>query len=173
VIQQRERPAWEGYGAVDGKESLGTRPSKQFYDDEHTGYGVIDHGSVRNIIPAQPADIIMKWARTRKHQSHSQTPTFEGPSSIASGNGSSPRNNSRLRSSPPISISHHNSKSNDPPTLPSDAVGLVVGDSHTLKKNISMRERKEVTAASQLHHLKKVYYRGGGRPWEDHGESGC
>ena len=61
MIQQRERPAWGGYGAVDGKENLGTRPSNQIYDDELTGDRVTDHGSVHNVIPAQPAVVIMKW----------------------------------------------------------------------------------------------------------------
>ena len=179
AIQQRERPAWEGYGAVshsqnqDGKGSVGTRPSKQFYDDEHTGDRVIDHGSVRDVIPADPADVIMKWTRTGKHQSHSQTPSFNRPSSsTTSRSGSSPRNNSRLRPSPPIS--HRNSRSNDPPTLPSDAVDLVVEDSHAAEEEHVHERRKGETAIRPLvsSHLKKVYHRGGGVETEDHGESG-
>ena len=185
AIQKRERPAWEGYGAVshsqnqDGKGGVGTRPSTaQFYDDEHTGDRVIDHSSVRNVIPVEPADVIMKWTRTRKHQSHSLTPpSLDGPSSsIASGSGSSPRNNSRIRSSPPIS--HRNSRSNDhPPTplLPSDAVDLVVEDSHAAEEEQIHERRKGETATRPLvsSHLKKVYHRGGGaEAAEDHGESG-
>ena len=184
AIQQRERPAWEGYGAVSYSQNQDisvdtTRPSnKQFYDDEHTGDRVIDHNSVRNAIPDQPTDVGMKWTRTRKHHSHSQTPpSFDGPSSIASGSGSGSksRNNSRIRSSPPKSISHQqNSRSNDhPPTLPSDAVDLVVEDSHAAEEHIHER-RKGETATRPLvsSHLKKVYHRGGGVEAEDHGESG-
>jgi hypothetical protein len=178
AIQQRERPAWEGYGAVsysqnqDGKGSVSTtRPSnKQFYDDEHAGDRVIDHSSVRNVIPDQPTDVIMKWTRTGKHHSHSQTPS--GSSSVASGSGSSPRNNSRIRSSPPISISHQ--RNSDLPTLPSDAVDLVVEDFHAAEEeHIHERRKGEITTRPLVSsHLKKVYHRGGGVEVEDHGESG-
>ena len=191
VIQQRERPAWEGYGAVsysqnnqDGKGSVGTtRPSNtQFYDDEHTGNRVIDHSSVRNVIPDQPTDVIMKWTRTRKQHSHSQlqTPSSDVPSSIASGSGSSPRNNSRIRSSPPKSMSHQQNLEpptkppTRPPTLPSDAVDLVVEDYHAAEEDLVHERRKGEIATRPLvtSHLKKVYHRGGGVEVEDHGESG-
>ena len=186
AIQERERPAWEGYGAVsysqDGKGNVGsttTRPSiKQFYDDEHTGDRVIDHGSVGNVIPDQPTDVNMKWTRTRKHHSHSQTPPFDGPSSIASGSGSTrTRNNSRVRTSPPISTSHQqNSRSKDTPTptLPSDAVDLVVEDSHAAQEeHIHERRKGEMTTRPLVSsHLKKVYHQGGEMGVEDHGESG-
>ena len=187
AIQQRERPAWEGYGAVsysqnqDGKGSVGTtrRSNKQFYDDEHTGDRMIDHGSVLNDIPDQPTDVSMKWTRTRKHHSHSQTPSFDEPSSIASGSGSRTRNNSRIRSSPPISTSHQqqNSQLNKSPTLPSDAVDLVVEDSHAAEEdNIHERRKGEIATRPLVSsHLKKVYHHGGGDrevEVEDHGESG-
>ena len=193
AIQERERPAWEGYGAVsysqnqDGKgsSSSGSRPSnqQQFYDDEeHTGdQRVIDHGSVGNVIPDQPTDVNMRWTRTRKQHSHSQTPPFDGPSSIASGSGSTrTRNNSRVRTSPPISTSHQqNSRSKDaPPTLPSDAVDLVVEESHAAEEedeHVHERRRRKEERTSRPRvssHLKKVYQGGGGEEVEDHGESG-
>ena len=184
AIQERERPAWEGYGAVsysqnqDGKGSS-SRLSKnqQFYDDEeHPGDRVIDHGSAGNVIPDQPTDVNMRWTRTRKQHSHSQTPPFDGPSSIASGSGSArTRNNSRVRTSPPISISHQqNSRSKDaPPTLPSDAVDLVVEDSRAAEEEHVHERRKGERTSRPLvsSHLKKVYHRGGGEEVEDHGES--
>ena len=181
AIQERERPAWEGYGAVsysqnqDGKGTAAKPSNKQFYDDEETGGRVIDHASVGNVIPDQPTDVNMKWTRTRSHQSHPQTPPFDGPSSIASGSGSTrTRNNSRVRSSPPISTSHQqNSRSKDPPpTLPSDAVDLVVEDFHAAEEEHIHERRKGETTTRPLvsSHLKKVYR--SGTEVEDHGESG-
>ena len=172
AIQQRERPAWEGYGAVshsqnqDGK-NVGGRLSAGFYDDEHAGDRIIYHDSNRTVVPAQPTDATMKWTKTRN-----QTPSFDGPSSTASGSGrSSPRNNhsSRIRSSPVIS--RHNSRTNDPPTLPSDAVDLVVEDSHAAEKE-QIHERRKGETANRTRvnsHLKKIYRRGVA---EAHGESG-
>jgi len=168
AIQRRERPAWEGYGAVsqsrnqDGKGNVGSRPSTRFYDDEHTGDRVIDHDSDRTAIPAQPTDVIMKWTKTKQDHSHSQTRSSDGPSSIASGSGTSPRNNNsnRIRSSP--ILSRHNSRTNDPPTLPSDAVDLVVEDSHAAEEEqIHERRKGEVATRTRVGSgLRKVYPRG-------------
>jgi Organic solute transporter Ostalpha len=182
AIQQRERPAWEGYGAVsrsqnqDGKGNMGVKPSEQFYDDEHTGDRVIDHGLDRTAtVPAQPTDVMMKWTRTQKPHSHSQIPFSDEPSSTASGSGSSSPgniNSNRIRSSP--IRSRHNSGTNDPPpTLPSDAVDLIVEDSHAAEE----KQRKKGETASRPpvgSHLKKVYSRGTDAESvvEDHGESG-
>ena len=183
AIQERETPAWEGYGAVsysqnqDGKGSTTTRPSnKQFYDDEHTGDRVIDHSSVGNVIPDQPTDVIMRWTRSRKHHSHPQSPPYDGPSSVASGSGRGTRNNSRVRPSPPKSTSHQqNSRSKDTPspTLPPDAVDLVVEDSHAAEEqNIHERRKGEISTRPLVSsHLKRVYHRGGEVGLEDHGES--
>ena len=184
AIQQRERPAWEGYGAVghsqnqDGKGSVGIKPSRQFYDDEHTGDRVVDYTSDRAAEPAQPTDVNMKWTKTRKHHSHSQTPSSDGPSSAASGSGSSPRNtanSNRMRSSP--HISRHNSRTNDPPTLPSDAVDLLVEDSHAAEEEQIYERRKGETASRpRVSYLKKVYRRGvdaeGEVEVEDYGTTG-
>ena len=160
AIQQRERPAWEGYGAIshsqnqDGKGSMGVKPSEQFYDDEHTGDRVIVHGSDRiATVPAQPTDVMMKWTKTQKPRSHSQIPFSDGPSSTASGSGSSsPGNNPRIRSSP--IRSRQNSGTNDPPppTLPSDAIDLVVEDSHAAEE----KQTRRLLVGSNL---KKVYSR--------------
>lgn len=204
AIQERERPAWEGYGAVSYSQqnqdggvgtATTTRPSnkQQFYDDEQQqqpGDRVIVHDG--SVIPDQPTDVNMRWTRTRKHHSsHSQTPPFDGPSSIASGSGSGSntrtRNNSGVRTSPPpISISHHHHHQQNPrpppppPTLlPSDAVDLVVEDSHAAQEEqIHERRKGETTIRRPLasSHLKKVYshHRGGGVDVdysEDHGES--
>ncbi|KAF8804907.1 DUF300-domain-containing protein [Phlegmacium glaucopus] len=167
AIQRRERPAWEGYGAVshsqnqDGKGSVGSKPSTRFYDDEHAGDRVIDHDSERTALPAQPTDVTMKWTR-RKDHSHSQTRSSDGPSSIASGSGSSPKNNNssnRVRSSP--IISRHNSRTN-PPTLPSDAVDLVFEASHAAEEEQTHERRKgEPTTRTRVGSgLRKVYRRG-------------
>jgi len=130
---------------------------------------VIDHGSVGNVIPDQPTDVNMKWTRTRKHQSHSQTPPLlvdKPSSSIASGSGT--RNNSRVRTSTPPIVSTQNSRSKDhPPTLPlssSDAVDLVVEDSQAAEEEHIHDRRKGETTTRPLvsSHLKKVYHRGGG-----------
>ena len=178
AIQQRERPAWEGYGAVsysrnqDGKGNVDIRPSRQFYDDEHTGDRVIDHGLDRTAtIPAQPTDVMMKWTKTKKHDSQSQIPTSDGRSSTGSG---SPRNNpksNRIRSSP--LISRENSGTNEPATLPSDAIDLVVEDSHAAEEE-QIHERRKGETASRLgvsSHLKTVYRRRVGAEIDD-GESG-
>ena len=157
AIQKRERPAWEGYGAVghssQKREGKGSKTSSGFYDDEHTGDRLIDHDSDRTAIPAQATDVIMKW--TNSHLAS------DGRSSI--GSGSSPKNNNhfsnriQVRSSP--IRSRHNSRTSDhppPSTLPPDAVDLVVEDPHAAEEEqIHERRKGEMTRASS--HLKKVY----------------
>jgi len=118
---------------------------------------VIDHESDRTALPAQRTDVILKWTKKRKDPSHSQTSSSDGPP--ASGSGSDLRDNhsSRMRSSP-----LHNSRTNDPPpTLPSDAVDLVVEDSHVGEEEQS-HERRTAGRVRVNPHLKKVYHGGGG-----------
>ena len=165
AIQKRERPAWEGYGAVsnsqnqNGKSSVASK--NRFYDDEREGDRVIDHESDRIAQPVQPRDVILKWTKKRKDPSHPQKPSSDGPP--ASGSGSSLRDNhsSRMRSSPVTSL--HNPRTNDPPppTLPSDAVDLVVEDSHVSEEEQS-HERRTAGRVRVNPHLKKVYHRGAG-----------
>jgi len=134
AIRERERPAWEGYGAVSyssQQNQEGSRPSnKPFYDDEeHAGDRVIDHGMVGNVIPDQPTDVKMKWTRTRKqqHASGSSTP-------------------SRLKET----------------VQASDAVDLIVEDSHAAdEENVYERRKGETTIRPLVSsHLTKVYRRG-------------
>ena len=157
AIQRRERPAWQGYGAVShsqNQDGKGSRPSKRFYDDESTGNRVIDHDSDRTASPAQRTDVSMKWTKTTEHQTHSQPRSSDGPSSIA------PRNNdsSRIRSSPVIS--RHNSRTNDSPSLPPDAVDLVIDDSHAAEEQIHERRKGEMTSRTTRVGLRNIYRRG-------------
>ncbi|KAF8154489.1 organic solute transporter Ostalpha-domain-containing protein [Crassisporium funariophilum] len=170
AIQRRERPAWEGYGAVSNshtKNGKGNgRASDRFYDEEQPGSRVIDRDHDRTSIAAEPKDLSMNWTKARRYTgSHSQSPhvrvntrpsSSSGPSSLASGSGSSPNTN-RVRSPP--SLSRHNSRNAVSPVLPPDAVDLVVEDPHAAEEE-QTRERRKGETATRGSGLRKVYRRG-------------
>jgi hypothetical protein len=152
AIQRRERPAWEGYGAVSNTQSKGHSNGKgqqqRFYDDDDGK--VIDYDQDRSP-PAEAKDVLMKWTKVQRRDSRSKNPGIPGSSS------SSPAN--RVRSPP--SVSRTNSKAAGPPALPSDAVDLVVED-HSAAEEERVRERRkgEHGTRGAGSGLRRVYRRG-------------
>lgn len=182
AMQSRDRPVWEGYGAVSSSSRPGQRndhPRQQhFYDENSTRGNIIDHDRDRSIIPAEPKDVGLSWTNSRRNTgSHSRPPQARNahtpnrhsasssprPSSAASGGGMSPIN--RIRSPP--SLSRTNSRTPQPPILPPDAVDLVVED-HFAAEEDQTRERRKGEPATRSSGLRKVYRRG----FVSHGEDG-
>jgi len=184
AMQSRDRPAWEGYGAVSSSSRAGQRndqPQPQhFYNENSTQGNIIDHEQDRSVIPAEPKDIGLAWTKSQRHTgSYSQSPQLRNPqksnrhsagasssprpSSAASGNGISPSN--RMRTPPPLS--RNNSRTPHSPTLPPDAVDLVVEDPHAVGED-QTRERRKGELVSRGSGLRKVYRPG----FMAHGEGG-
>lgn len=174
AMQSRDRPAWEGYGAVSSSSRPGQRnnyPQPQhFYSENSTRGNIIDHDHERSIIPAKPKDVSMKWTNSRRHAGsysqppqvrNSQTPNRHSasssprPSSAGSGSARSPAN--RIRSPP--SLSRANSRAPQPPVLPPDAVDLVVEDPYAAEED-QTRERRKGEPTTRSSGLRKVYRRG-------------
>jgi hypothetical protein len=173
AMQSRDRPAWEGYGAVSSsRPGQGNNHSRQqhFYDENSTQGNIIDHDHDRSIIPAEPKDVGLTWTNSRRHTgSYSQPPQVRNaqtpnrhsasssprPSSAASGSGMSPTN--RIRSPP--SLSRTNSRAPQPPILPPDAVDLVVEDPFAAEED-QTRERRKGEPPARGSGLRKVYRRG-------------
>ncbi|KIM43826.1 hypothetical protein M413DRAFT_389384 [Hebeloma cylindrosporum] len=173
AMQNRDRPAWEGYGAVSSSsrpEQRNNHPRPQHFYDENSPQGnIIDHEHDRSIIPAEPKDVGLKWTNSQRHTvSYSQTPQVRNtqtsyrhsasssprPSSAASGSGVSPVN--RIRSPP--SVSRTNSRVPQTPILPPDAVDLVVEDPHAAEED-QTRERRKGEPATRGSAFRKVYRR--------------
>lgn len=154
AIQRRERPAWEGYGAVSNAQSKGHGNGKgqqRFYDDDDDGK-VIDYDQDRSP-PAEAKDVIMKWTKVQRRDSRSKNPGVLGASMS---NSSSSSHANRVRSPP--SVSRTTSKTAGP-VLPSDAVDLVVED-HSAAEDERVRERRKGHPGSQVPGLRRVYRRG-------------
>jgi len=175
AMQSRDRPAWEGYGAVSSSsrpDQRNNHPRQQhFYDESSIQGNIIDHDHDRSIIPAEPKDVGLKWTNSHQRytgsyskppqvrniqtpQRHS-TPSSSRPSSAASGSGMSPIN--RMRS-PPI-LSRTNSRAQQSPILPPDAVDLVIEDPDAAEED-QTRERRKGEPATRGSGLRKVYRRG-------------
>ncbi|KAF8885393.1 organic solute transporter Ostalpha-domain-containing protein [Gymnopilus junonius] len=167
AIQSRDRPAWEGYGAVGNGNAYNRASFSQsgkrtgsFYDNEdHDNQRLIDHDDVRTAIAAEPKDVIMKWTKTRKTRqngsqpaSHSQSPHLR-PTLQPSSTRHTPS------SSPHPSSSASGSGSRPSPVLPPDAVDLVVEDPHAAEEE-NLRERKKGEPTSRGSGLRRVYRRG-------------
>ncbi|KAF8962096.1 organic solute transporter Ostalpha-domain-containing protein [Flammula alnicola] len=181
AIQRRDRPAWEGYGAVSNGSNSQNRKGnskspEQFYDNHDAGGNIIDHDQERSVIPAEPKDVNLRWTKTRRPTgSYSQSPQLRnvqhsnrhtpssspGPSSnaSASGSGGSPSNRHGVRS--PLVLSRNNSRTaqTGSPILPPDAVDLVVEDPHAAEEE-QTRERRKGEPATRGSGLRKVYRRG-------------
>ena len=158
AIQRRERPAWEGYGAVSNTQSKAHSNGKgqqRFYDDDDDGK-VIDYDQDRSP-PAEAKDVLMKWTKVQRRDSRSKNPGVPGASTSSSlGNGSSSSHANRVRSPP--SVSRNNSKAAGSPVLPEDAVDLVVED-HSAAEEDRVRERRKGEHGTRAG-LRRVYKRG-------------
>lgn len=156
AIQRRERPAWEGYGAVSNTQSKRHSSGKgqqRFYDEGGNDGKVIDYDQDRSS-PAEAKDVLMKWTKVQRRHSRSKNPGMLGASMSAS-SGSSHAN--RVRSPP--SLSQTNSKAAGSPVLPPDAVDLVVED-HSAAEEERVRERRNREQGTRGSGLRRVY-RGG------------
>jgi len=117
AMQSRDRPAWEGYGAVSTSQSTSkpniavridsnsSKSPEAFYDNDGYNQGLVDHNQERFAkTNAQASDVGLKWAKSRRTRPQSQsqsplvssnqasssarhTPSSPGPSA-ASGSGS-------------------------------------------------------------------------------------
>ncbi|CAL1710429.1 unnamed protein product [Somion occarium] len=158
---QRQR---DGYGAVGSFQ----RSAVRVRQDSDTG-SERDKGKSRDVvidkeqdrIPAlSPDEVHLKWTRT-KGASPIQSPRIrklsnQGRSSSASSNPSSGSSSSSPRDRPPPSPR----KENERPTLPPDAVDLVVEDPHAAEKEMTHERRKGEPAVRGTVGLRKVYRRG-------------
>ncbi|PPQ96895.1 hypothetical protein CVT26_005881 [Gymnopilus dilepis] len=80
AMQNRERSAWEGYGAVsNGDNHNHSKPTysrngkrvDSFYDNEnHDNQRLIDHDDVRTAVAEEPKDVLMKWTKTTRQTRH-------------------------------------------------------------------------------------------------------
>ncbi|KAF4621605.1 hypothetical protein D9613_012574 [Agrocybe pediades] len=184
ALQNRDRPVWEGYGAVSTSQPAqkrgSTSKSPVSYDDSGSNQILIDHDQERFAKTAakSPSDVgLSQWAKTRRkgpHNSHSPSPlaassstrhtpsSSPGNSGSASGSGSgSPGNQpniiNRIRS--PSNLSRSNSRNDaKSPVLPPDAVDLVVEDPEAADEGLAHERRKGESTRSTG--LRKVYRRG-------------
>ncbi|KAK7442768.1 hypothetical protein VKT23_020796 [Stygiomarasmius scandens] len=147
AIQQRNSPAWEGYGAVGSTERRSGSQSRKskgghYFDAHPEGERVIDlETERRSSQESGPMDVKMQWTKKQaktsgkgqgsRSASHSHSPQIQSPLGRSSGDSSSsgpssaesPRAVHKAMSPP--SVSRHTSGS---PVLPPDAVDLVVED---------------------------------------------
>lgn len=190
AIQKRNRPAWEGYGAVgdSGNRSrsrtrMGSRMTSERFYDNRSG-NLIDHEQERSVVSADPRDLNLRYTNSRKNagsntqspqvryvqRSNRHTPSSSpGPSSLASGSGSgsSPANRHGWLSPPMLSRSNSRTvQGGGSPVLPPDAVDLVVEDPHAMEEG-QARERRKGEPSTRGSGLRKVYRRGFVRDEED------
>ncbi|KAF9477202.1 DUF300-domain-containing protein [Pholiota conissans] len=193
AIQKRNRPAWEGYGAV-GDSSNQTRSrtgtgsrlaTEQFYNTNRDG-NLIDHEQERDIVvSADPRDLGLRFTNSQRKGSNAQMPRVRtmqhsnrhtpssspGPSSSASGSGSggSPAARHGGWFASPV-LSRTNSRTmhggGGSPVLPPDAVDLVVEDPHAMEDG-QAHERRKGEPSTRGSGLRKVYRREFERGGED------
>ncbi|KAF8184782.1 DUF300 domain-containing protein [Pholiota molesta] len=183
AIQKRNRPAWEGYGAVGdsghrshSRTRMGSRMTSERFYDNRSG-NIIDHEQDRNVVSADPRDLNLRYTNSRKsagsntqspqvryvQRSNRHTPSSSpGLSSSASGSGSgsSPANRHGWLSPPVLSRSNSRTvQGGGSPVLPPDAVDLVVEDPHAMEEE-QTRERRKGEPSTRGSGLRKVYRRG-------------
>jgi hypothetical protein len=168
ALDQREGPAWQGYGAVDSTLRSGSRGWENgvHYSTEQRSDRLIDFEQDR-VSAAEHGDVRMKWTRIKDersrsaiHSQSSRTRSISGlhpsaPADFSSVASRSPANRPR---SPP-SMSRNTSRAVESPVLPLDAVDLIVEDDHTAHEEQTWERRKgEPTVRGSG--LPKVYRRG-------------
>ncbi|TFK36226.1 organic solute transporter Ostalpha-domain-containing protein [Crucibulum laeve] len=165
TLQTRDRPAWQGYGAVGTTAPTnGKGRSRAIRDELDEGDGkVIDYEQDR-VEGAEPKDVKLKWTKVRSQDSrsasHSQSPHLRNQaeaSSMPSSSGSSSGNSATRIRSPP-SMSRDISRATASP-LPPDAVDLVVEDSDAAEEE-QTRDRRKGEPSVRGSGLRKVYRRG-------------
>ncbi|KAF9002526.1 organic solute transporter Ostalpha-domain-containing protein [Cyathus striatus] len=171
ALQQRDRPAWEGYGAVSTTAwNNGITRHGSFHAETRDGDGrVIDHEQDRAAM-GSPKDVKLKWTKLHGQQprsiSHAQSqsphlrtrysPQIDSSSSTPSSGSGSQHPHSR----PSPSISRHSSRnSTASPVLPADAVDLIVEDT-TGASEERERDRRKGEPAMRGSGLRKIYRRG-------------
>ena len=179
ALEQREGPAWEGYGAVGTTlpRNLKGKGNRPYHD--HEDARIIDFEQDR-VPPAQPTDVQLKWTKKRRGQgsrsaSQSQSPHLrnlpglqaESPSSPSSAESSSSAAN---RIQLPSSRPRTNSRTLGSPTLPPDAVDLIVEDRDAAQEERT-RERRKGEPTVRGSALRKVYRRGFVAPSGDGGRT--
>jgi hypothetical protein len=164
-VEARERPRWEGYGAV-GRTVVRPHAPPPLSDDVQGEGRLIDHNE--GPMP-EGVDVRLRWTKgagagappphSRTNSNASQTkahlPARTKRGSFGSTPGSSPGNNSNSRTHTPPALSRHNSGA----PLPPDAVDLVVEDPHAAEEHRAQERRKgEPPIGGSA--LRKVYRRG-------------
>ena len=186
AMEQRDGPAWEGYGAVgnhprsspqggSGSDYMSARNKgkRRSYDDEHPGDRLVDYEQDRMAAAAKD-DVKLKWTNVKKPldrlQSHSQssqirpsshrTPSYgvEASSSPSSlgSNASRSRGNKSKKVLSPAA-SPGISPSRSP-GLPVDAVDLIVEDEAADEERTWERRKGEPAVRGSA--LRKVYRQG-------------
>ncbi|TFK17733.1 DUF300 domain-containing protein [Coprinopsis marcescibilis] len=177
AIKNRDRPAWEGYGAVGSSEPRqgGSRFNEAGIRNDNQG------SEVRQVRPLRSSrvidlesdriastsssrsknDVHLKWTKSTS-QATAPSTSRPRPSSAASSSGSGSSGPSRLLRSPPTVLSRSNSsQSHTPsPVLPPDAVDLVIEDPKATEDELSHERRKGEPSVNPASGLKKVYRRG-------------
>jgi hypothetical protein len=170
VLEARERPRWEGYGAVGQTVSRPNASTSALTPDFPNGDRLIDFNEGPSA--ADGTDVKLKWTKktgpspqlsrttsdasqSKTHMPHVRKVQSRGDSFFASSSTpSSPGAGSGgVRSPPTPSTSRRNS------VLPPDAVDLVVEDPEAAQEK-RMQERRKGEPAIQGSALKKVYRRG-------------
>ncbi|KAJ7301772.1 DUF300 domain-containing protein [Mycena albidolilacea] len=164
-VEARERPRWEGYGAV-GRTVVRPHAPPPPSDDVQGEGRLIDHNEGPT---PEGVDVRLRWTKgagagappphSRTNSNASQTkahlPARTKRGSFGSTPGSSPGNNSNSRTHTPPALSRHNSGA----PLPPDAVDLVVEDPHAAEEHRAQERRKgEPQIGGSA--LRKVYRRG-------------
>ncbi|PPQ80136.1 hypothetical protein CVT25_001435 [Psilocybe cyanescens] len=174
AMQNRTRPVWEGYGAVDNSQlhpqskKLQAKSPERFFSDDTQEQRLIDHDARA----AEPTDVSLRWTKTKSHsrpgassrspaqnirtvqqQSARHTPS----SSVASASGSS---RGDVRSPPSLSREPSRPKAGDSPVLPPDAVDLVVEDKAAAEEDLTRERRKGEPATRGGSGLRRIYRRG-------------
>ncbi|KAJ7195993.1 DUF300 domain-containing protein [Mycena rebaudengoi] len=170
VLEARERPRWEGYGAVGQTVSRPNASTSALTPDFPNGDRLIDFNEGPSA--GDGTDVKLKWTKktgpspqlsrttsdasqSKAHMPHVRKVQSRGDSFFASSSTpSSPGAGSGgVRSPPTPSTSRRNS------VLPPDAVDLVVEDPEAAQEK-RMQERRKGEPAIQGSALKKVYRRG-------------
>jgi Organic solute transporter Ostalpha len=163
VLQNRDRPVWQGYGAVENHDQPRQGGAHQIR--KGGAQRVIDLGSDRAAAssPTDKGAVHLRWAKGSQDPSTSKpSPRVSPPlqrAESSSSSGSSGK--ARLLKSPPTVLSRSNSRHSGPQTpLPPDAVDLVVEDPEAAEEEIARERRKGEPAAKLPPGLKKVYRKG-------------